>query len=196
MLLFGGTSLEMSKIKMTAIRIIHGIIWISIGVSSAFLTDPSPYNIYTKSVSTDGSGITCSLFASGKVDIYTTLVLLSAGMFIFIGNIVAWSLFIYQFYGLIKFTKCSLDKGDVDELMVTIKEQTLIVGLAVGSTIFLYMVQMTGFLGQFFVTMDFVITPIIIFLCFRYNRYWFELLKCDKLAIMCCKRVENRLNIV
>ena len=72
-------------------------------------------------------------------------------------------------------------------------EQTLIVALAVSSTVIFYMIQMTGFLGQFFVTLDFVVTPIVIFLGFNCNRYYFEWLKCDKLAVLCCSSFRNRI---
>ena len=51
---------------------------------------------------------------------------------------------------------------------------------------------MIGLLGQVFITLDFVVTPFIIFLGFKCNRYYFELLRCDKLAVCCCKGFEKR----
>ena len=193
--LFQKSVFEISKYKNTVIRTIHFIVWLIIGVSSAFITDPSPYNIYTSSVDLNGDGVTCSLFTSDKVDFDTNLILFSAGMAILIGNILAWALFMYQFYTIIKFTTNVNKNKNVkknDDLLKLMKEQTLIVALSVSSTLIFYMIQMTGILGQFFVTLDFVITPFIIFLCFKCNRYYFQLLRCDKLAVCCCKGFEKR----
>ena len=84
-----GSIFQITKHRVIVIRTTHLILWIIIGVSSAFITDPSPYNVYTSSIDLD-SGYTCSLFTSTKVDFDTTIVLMSAGMAIFGGNIFAW----------------------------------------------------------------------------------------------------------
>ena len=67
----------------------------------------------------------------------------------------------------------------------------MIVSLAVFSTLFCYMLQIIGVLGQFFITIDTAITPLIIFLSFNFNRYYFKLLSCDKLTKYCCKPIER-----
>ena len=189
-ILCNGSLFEISKFRFMVIRIFHFIVWLIIAISSSFITDPSPYNIYTSSVD-HVNGYTCSLFVSSKVDIYPTIVIMIAGLTIFSANIFAWGLFMYKFAEIIKFTSNANQQNNGFQRIMM--EQTLIVALAVSSTVIFYMIQMTGFLGQFFVTLDFVVTPIVIFLGFNCNRYYFELLKCDKLAISCCSSFENRI---
>ena len=181
-----GSIFEVSKFRFAMIRIIHSILWITLAVGITFVTDPSPYNVYTSSIDID-NGHTCSTFTSTKIDIYTKMVVVSAAVVIFGGNILAWVLFMCKFVKIIRFL------GNDDSFHRVMREQTLIVALAVSSTLLLYLIQVIGVLGQFFVTLDFVLTPIIIVLGLKCNRYYFEFFKCDKLAILCCSICEKRM---
>ena len=67
------------------------------------------------------------------------------------------------------------------------KELTIIVALAVSSTFLLFTIQSTNVLGQFFLTLDFILTPALDF-----NRYYFELFKCHQLATYCCNIFEKK----
>ena len=122
-----GSVFEISKVRFIVMRTVHLIIWLIIGISSAFITDPSPYNVYTSSIDIN-NGHTCSLFTTAKVDLDTTIVLSSAGMAIFGGNIFAWYLFMRKFSQIIQFTtskKAVNDTKKNDEFYRVIREQTL-----------------------------------------------------------------------
>ena len=175
-----------------AIRSIFCLIWTLQVIMSAIYLDPSPYNIYDQKVDFDGYGVTCSVLASVKENLTLKLLLFSSGVIIFSGNIFVWSLFLIKLRKLRNLTRTSNNIESKDDLIILMKEQTLIVALAVSSTLILYIIQMTGFLGQLFVTLDFVVTPFIIFLSFKFNRYYFEKLKCDKLALYCCSIFERK----
>ena len=185
---FKNSLFAISKCKNYTIRVSQICIWIVIGVAASIIIDTSPYNIYTSSVDFDGNGVTCSIVASGG-DIATALIFLFASSTKVFGNMLLWILFMRKLYKVIKFTKATKDK----DMIMLMKEQTLIVALMLLSTLIFYTIQIMMPLGQVFIILDFVITPCIVFLCFKFNRYYFEILGCDKLAQCCCSTFEKRI---
>lgn len=189
---FKTTVFEISSKLNIICRCIYNLIWVIIAIIVMYLIDPSPYNIYTRQVDYSGNGITCSLFAKGKVTTKMMICLGMTGLIIMTGNIFIWALFMHKLKKLMVANKTCKDLNANDDLIILMKEQTTVVALAVTSTILLYMLQMMNVLGQFFVTLDFIITPIIVFCSFKFNRYWFEKFKCNKMAKCCCSIFERQ----
>ena len=102
---FKNSSLELSNRWNIIIRSIHAILWIAVAVSAIIIIDASPYNVHTNSVDLNGNGVTCSVLTTEKLDIGTTMVLLSTGTLILWGNIFVWILFMYKLYTLLKYVR-------------------------------------------------------------------------------------------
>ena len=190
---FVATPLEINKYGNYIPRIIH-FIWFQVSqLLSIWNSSYTPYNVYNEEVSYDGNGVECIfIFPLQPTTTWIGYFMQSSGTII--AEIFVWILFMKRLYQTMVFYTNQPEKYKQNEEFITLmKEQTLIVAIAVFSTILNWTLFTMQIFGFFWITLDYIINASVIFISFRFNRYYFELFKCDKLAIYCCKRMENRI---
>eukprot|EP01083_Nonionella_stella_P250839 866138_1 len=189
---FQSTDLALSPCCNIGFRVIICTIWIGLGFTYLFVSDPTPYDIYHQRIDTT-NGITCSTHAKGVDNMMTIVYELIAAM-ISITNLIVWVLFISKLYALLKQMKVSNVTDVSADFIVIMKHQTMLVGIAVFSSVVLWTLEATLQIGQIFASLDFIVTVFICFLTFKFNEKYFILLKCDVLSGFCCKWFERMIN--
>eukprot|EP01084_Bolivina_argentea_P029134 54079_1 len=154
-----------------------------------------PYNVYTETIDLDGNGVICVLR-----DVFDYLMIQLVFMIaIVLGHLSIWFLFVRKLYALISDINtaskgCELDQFQM-ECIKLMKEQTMLVAIIVASILFSWVLTWIfhGYVGHFFIMLSIITTLIGIFVSFSFNRYYFELLRCDKCTVYFCKWFEIRI---
>eukprot|EP01084_Bolivina_argentea_P029133 54075_1 len=154
-----------------------------------------PYNIYTETIDLDGNGVVCVLR-----DVFDYLMIQLVSMIaIVFGHLSIWFLFVRKLYALISDIN-TVSKGcEIDEFQMEciqlMKEQTMLVAIIVVSILSSWVLTWIfhGYVGHFFIMLSIITTLIGIFVSFSFNRYYFELLRCDKCTVYFCKWFEKRI---
>ena len=112
--------------------------------------------------------------------------------FVFMMNLIVWFIFINRFYIIIQDqpTMIQNDEGDLSIIHI-MKKQTLLVGIAITSTIILWTVTFNvPYALTAFIT-DHFITEICVFLSFGAVEQYYARLGCGILERKCCDWIEN-----
>ena len=160
-----------------------------------------PYNIYKEKVDHNGNGVVCRL-NDGKLSVEQIILLLCVIFAILSGNIILWIIFMKKLFKMANQLKGDTNNLYSSHLIISyiklMKEQTMIIGIIIISNILAYGVKaiIPSFQSLFIDIINWIINIFAIFISFKFNRYWFELFKCDLLTNICChcidKKVQSR----
>eukprot|EP01084_Bolivina_argentea_P097697 175623_1 len=201
---FKHSPFELSDCMHYAYIIALSIFWCMWMINTAFMiitNDAKPYNIYTESIDTNGHATTCLVTAAHNTSQGLKLVLFLAMMGLFFGNLIVWILFTRKLYFLLKLqsgildgmrkTKSKYMTLDDSEFIELMKRQTMLVGIMIFVTVCTFSLTIVIQFGQLLVTINSINQLFTIFLSFRFNKYYFELFKCNKCSQFCCQWFEN-----
>eukprot|EP01083_Nonionella_stella_P138453 421309_1 len=162
---FEDTPFKVSKCTQYSFRIIVNGLWATIGIVYLFCVDPLPYNIYSEQVD-HHNGVTCSTHIQGADPMITITLELSA--FIISGsNLLVWVLFVRKLCALITDTLANNAQHVSKDFICLMKEQTMLIGVAVFSSIILWSLYAIFQYGHSCGALDIVVTTTVMFLTFR-----------------------------
>eukprot|EP01084_Bolivina_argentea_P100142 179887_1 len=144
---FMNTSFELSKWTNYVFRIIIFIAWIIVCVFALQTVDASPFNIHTQETDYNGNGSTCNVITTGKqMTIGLLIAMLGNVLCVIVGNIFLLIIFMNKLLKLTKRMDAKHDSTLIDFILV-MKEQTLIVSIAVCSTLFFWLLTASSIFG-------------------------------------------------
>eukprot|EP01083_Nonionella_stella_P226168 803457_1 len=183
---FEGTPFKLSKCTRYSFRIMVNLSWTGVGLLYLRYIDPLPYNIYSEQVDSR-NGLTCSAHIQGAVDPMVTVTFELIAFLISSSNLFVWAMFMHKLHVLMTDTHADNVRHTSKDFVCLMKEQTMLIGIAVFSSIILWTLQAIFQFGSSLASLDLIVTAAVMFLTFRQlSAYYFSLLKCDKLTVCCC----------
>eukprot|EP01083_Nonionella_stella_P138454 421310_1 len=187
---FEETPFTVSKCTQYSFRIVVNGSWVIMGIVYLYYIDPLPYNIYSEQVDLH-DGVTCSSHIQGT-DPMITLTFELIAFLISGSNLLVWILFVDKLRALITMCKECSAKDVSKEFVCLMKEQTMLIGVAVFSSIILWSLQAIFQFGHFCAAIDIAVTTVVMFLTFRkLSADYFVMLKCEKCTACCCTVFEK-----
>eukprot|EP01083_Nonionella_stella_P007828 22524_1 len=194
---FEDTPFKVSKCTRYSFRIIVNLSWVIVGSLYLSYIDPLPYNIYTNQVANLQSldGVTCSAHVQGADPMITVTFSLVA-FIISSSNLVVWALFMHKLRVLITDTHTDNVQHVSKHFICLMKEQTMLIGIAVFSSVILWTLEAIFQFGHAIPALDIAVTTVVMFLTFpKLSGYYFSMLKCDKLTVCCCGVFEKYISL-
>eukprot|EP01084_Bolivina_argentea_P201525 344469_1 len=191
-------------------------VWVLLAAFGVSQNHAVPYNVYTESVDTTGNGVTCTVQKPSemfKSILCLAIIGLFIGNFviwiIFTRKFYALLKSTHVMYAegkscahiekstapipiqnsqkdVVRNRVDSSEKHIEEEYVTIMRDQTMLVSLMVFVTCFSFIISMYIRLGQLLITIGEINMLLSIFLSFRFNRYYFHILGCEKLSKCCC----------
>eukprot|EP01083_Nonionella_stella_P007827 22523_1 len=192
---FDETAFKVSKRTRYSFFIVVNASWVIIGMVYLSSIDPMPYNIYTEQVD-HRNGVTCSAHIQGvNANRMITITFVIIAFVISSSNLLVWVMFVSKLRDLITDTHTENPQQVSKDFLCLMKEQTMLIGIAVFSSIILWTLQGFFQFGHSLPAFDIAVTTIVMFLTFRkLSADYFSMLKCDQLTICCCGVFEKYLS--